>query len=223
MALRRLAHHHGAQLAVVADEDDLLGAEQHGQQALGLCGLRGLVDEHLRGSRIVVQREAEACLGCLARSCRGLLLRIHAAAGCALLQAVPFGCQNLRAQLDCMQRTWAHHEHAQAGLSITSQAELHHPSAGATEPMLNMTSLTTSFIHKSHRCFSSTCCALCSSHRYTVQIHGYIATTPQVHSTAHGTAQSHVLPTSQTHTSRAIRAPQGTHACAGACRQRQCR
>ena len=44
---RLLAHDDGAQLAVVPDKHELLGAEHHGDQALDLGGLRGLVDQDL--------------------------------------------------------------------------------------------------------------------------------------------------------------------------------
>ena len=41
-----LAHDYWAELAVVADEDELFGAEHDRDHALGLGGLRALVDEN---------------------------------------------------------------------------------------------------------------------------------------------------------------------------------
>mmetsp|Transcript_6255 Transcript_6255/g.15425 ORF Transcript_6255/g.15425 Transcript_6255/m.15425 type:complete len:311 (-) Transcript_6255:812-1744(-) len=58
-----LAHDDGSELAVVAHEHTLLGPEHDGDEALWLCGLGALVDEHLCESEVGEARVAgpDAC------------------------------------------------------------------------------------------------------------------------------------------------------------------
>ena len=67
--LGALAHDDGTELAVVADEHDLLGAQHDGDDALGLGRLRRLVDQHLcaghnHGAKLhtAITREADSSI-----------------------------------------------------------------------------------------------------------------------------------------------------------------